>query len=353
MKTKPLVVILDNVFSRYDEEKARLARIKAEVRVHNPETEEELIRVAGPADALLVNLHHITKNVIARLERCRVISRYGVGFDNVDIEAAAERGIWVAIVPDYCVEEAADHAIALLLSSIRRVTLKDRLIREGAWKKEGSHPLSRTSRGTLGIIGYGQVGKMVHKKLAGFGFKEFLVCDPYRDKEEIAERGARLVSLATLLKRSDYVTVHVPLSSETRHLIGKKEFKAMKEGAVLVNTARGPVIDEAALVAALEAGKLAGVGLDVFETEPLPRPHPLLRFPQVILTDHTAYYSPESVIELKSRAADNVVETLLTGRPRHAVNHPKLGRHAIIRHKKPGEEGISKASRNPGKKHQE
>ncbi len=331
METKPRVVIIDGVFSSYDEEKASLKRIKADVSIHNPATEDELIAAVREADAVLVNLHRITARVIAALAHCRIISRYGVGYDNVDVATAAERGIWVAIVPDYCVEEAADHAIALLLSSIRRVTLKDRLIREGFWKKEGSHPLSRTSRGTLGIVGYGQVGRAVHRKLAGFGFKEILVCDPYREPEEIAKKGARLAILPALLKQSDYVTVHVPLTDKTRHLLGAKEFKLLKKGAVLVNTSRGPVIDEAALAAALDAGRLGGAGLDVFETEPLPREHPLLRFPEVIVTDHTAYYSPESVTELKTRTADNVVQTFLTGRPRHAVNHPKLGRNAILR----------------------
>ncbi|MBN2353602.1 MAG: C-terminal binding protein [Spirochaetales bacterium] len=331
MKQKPRVVILDSVFLRYDEERACLKRIKADVEVRNPSGENEIIAAVREADAVLVNLHKISARVVAALERCRVISRYGVGYDNVDVEAAAARGIWVAIVPDYCVEEAADHAIALLLSSIRRVTLKDRLIREGFWKKPDADPLSRTSRGTLGILGYGQVGRVVHRKLSNFGFKEFLVCDPYRDKEEIEKQGARLVSLTALLKRSDYVTVHVPLTSGTQHLLGAKELRSMKPGAVLVNTARGPIIDEAALAAALKAGRLGGAGLDVFETEPLPKNHPLLSFPEIILTDHTAYYSPESVTELKTRAADNVVQTLLTGRPNHPVNHPKLGRRAILR----------------------
>ncbi len=331
MEPKPRVVILDNVFSSYNEERSRLRRIKAGVAVRNPSDEDGIIAAAREADAVIVNLHKITARVVDALERCRVISRYGVGYDNVDVEAAAERGVWVAIVPDYCVEEAADHAIALLLSSIRRVTLKDRLIREGLWKKPGADPLSRTSGGTLGILGYGQVGRAVLRKLSSFGFKEFLVCDPYRDKEEIEKQGAKLVSLGTLLKRSDYVTVHVPLTPGTRHLLGAKELRSLKPGAVLVNTARGPVIDEAALTAVLKAGRLGGVGLDVFETEPLPKNHPLLSFPEVILTDHTAYYSPESVTELKTRAAENVVQTLLTGRPNHPVNHPKLGRRAILR----------------------
>jgi D-3-phosphoglycerate dehydrogenase len=315
-------VILDSVFSRYDEEKASLARLQAEVRVYNPTTEEEIIRRARTADALLVNLHPVTARVIEALDNCRIISRYGVGYDNVDVEAAARRGIWVANVPDYCIEETADHAIALLLAAVRRVCLKDRLIRAGDWKKEGSHPLSRLSRGSLGIIGYGRVGRTVHRKLAGFGFKEFLVCDPYRDRDFIARGGARPVSLAALLKKADYITVHVPLSPETRHLLGAREFAMMKAGAVLVNTARGPVIDETALLAALKAGRLGGAGLDVFETEPLKRSHPLLRCPEVILTDHTAYYSRESVIELKTRTADNVVDFFLRGRPRTPVNRP-------------------------------
>jgi D-3-phosphoglycerate dehydrogenase len=322
MKNKIQVVILDNVFSCYDEEKTCLSQLKAEVLIQNPKSAAGIIKAASQADAILVNLHPISRDVIAALDRCRIISRYGVGYDNVDIEAAAERGIWVANVPDYCIEETADHAIALLLSSVRRVTLKDRLIRAGGWKKEGSNPLSRLSRGTLGIIGYGRVGRTVHRKLAGFGFREFIVCDPYRKKSVITGGGARPVSLEELLTRADYITVHVPLSRETRHLLGKKEFKAMKRGVVLVNTSRGPVVDEAALLASLEAGRLGGVGLDVFETEPLPRRHPLLTFPEVVVTDHTAYYSRESVIELKTRTAQNVVDVFRTGAPGNPVNKP-------------------------------
>jgi D-3-phosphoglycerate dehydrogenase len=314
------VLVIDGVFTRYDEEKACLKSIGATVSVCNPRDEDETIARARRADAILVNLHPLTEKVISALPSCRIISRYGVGYDNVDVAAATRAGIWVANVPDYCVEETADHAIALFLSCVRRVTMKDRFIREGLWKKESAHPPSRLSRGRFGIIGYGRIGRTVHRKLAGFGFREFLVCDPYQKKAVMTKSGARPVTLATLLKQADYVSVHVPLSGETRHLLGKNELSLLKEGAVLVNTSRGPVVDEKALAAVLAKGRLAGVGLDVFETEPLPRPHPLLNFPEVVLTDHTAYYSRQSVIELKTRTAENVVHWFRKGRPRMPVN---------------------------------
>jgi D-3-phosphoglycerate dehydrogenase / 2-oxoglutarate reductase len=314
------IVILDSVFTRYAEEKAQLRKIRATVVIGNPRDEAGIIALARGADGLIVNLHPVTARIIAALPDCRIISRYGVGYDNVDVAAATAAGVWVANVPDYCVEETADHAIALLLSVVRRTALKDRLIRAGGWKMEGSHPLSRLSAGKLGIIGYGRIGRTVHRKLASFGFREILVCDPYAGQAEIKKLGARPVSLAALLRSSDYVTVHVPLSGETRHLLGKKEFAAMKDGAVLVNTSRGPVVDERALASALKQGKLSGVGLDVFETEPLPRRHPLRDFPGAVFTDHSAYYSRESVIELKVRTAGNVVAWARTGRPHTPVN---------------------------------
>jgi D-3-phosphoglycerate dehydrogenase len=320
MNKKIQVLILDSVFSQYDEEKKILKQIDADLVIRNPVSEKETIFLVSKTDAVIVNLHPIGKPVIDAMTRCKIISRYGVGYDNVDVESATARGIWVANVPDYCVEETADHTIALLLALTRRIALKDRLIREGIWKHKDAQPLNRMSRGVLGIIGYGRVGQMVHNKLSGFGFKKILVVDHHKSKSMVSGRGARLVGLEELLQEADYISLHVPLTEKTFHMIGAAELKMMKDGVILVNTSRGAVIDEKALVAALSRGKIGGAGLDVFETEPLPFSHPFGKYNDVILTDHSAYYSPESVRELKSRAAENVVLFFKEGAPRNAVN---------------------------------
>ncbi len=316
----PLIAIIDNVFDSYEEEKAVLARLNARVDISNPQTPQGLLSKVRQVDAVLVNLHKIDGMVIRGMQNCKVISRYGVGVDNVDIEAAAHKGIWVANVPDYCVEETADHALALLFTCAHGIIFKDKLIRKGEWKLEKRFPLSRSSASTLGIVGYGRIGRALHRKVGALGLGGVLVCDPYVDPGTIAAMGGEKTDLHTLLGKADLISLHVPLTGETLHLLSEPEFLLMKQRVVLVNTSRGPVIDERALIGALENKPGMSAGLDVYEKEPLPRTSPLRSLENVVLTDHTAYYSEQSLSELKSAAAANVAETLLCGRPLHPVN---------------------------------
>jgi D-3-phosphoglycerate dehydrogenase len=316
------VVVTDDRFGSYEEENAVLKEIGASVEVHDLGEEAETVRVLREADGILVNLHPLPASVIQELRKCRVISRYGVGYDNVSVETATAKGIWVARVPDYCLEDVSDQALALLLGCVRKVAFKDRRIREGGWNLHKEQPSYRMAGKTLGLIGYGAIGRTLHRKLRGFGLDRILVFDPYMDPEKIAENGAESVNLRTLLKNSDYVSVHAPLNEETKGLIGSRELSLMKKTAILVNTSRGPLLEEKAVAAALAAGKIAAAGLDVFETEPLPSDSPLLELDNVVLSDHAGWYSEESVTELKTKAAQNVLEVLKGGKPVYPVNHP-------------------------------
>ena len=313
------VVIADDRYASYEEERAVLAEVDAAVTLFPSRSAAEARAVFAGADAILVNLFPMTAEVIGGLERCRVISRYGVGYDNVDVEAATARRIWVARVPDYCFEDVADHTLALLLGCIRGIVYRDRMVRRGEWNLRG-HPSWRTTGRTLGIIGYGNAGRCFHRKVLGFGFGQVLVHDPNVRASVVRAAGGEPTDLEGLLSLADYVTVHVPLSPATRHMIGEREICSMRPGAILVNTARGPVLDETAVAAALRDGRLAAAGLDVFETEPLPADSPLRGLDNVILTDHAGWYTEESVRELKTKAAQNVAAVLAGRAPMYPVN---------------------------------
>ncbi|MGA2639312.1 MAG: C-terminal binding protein [Spirochaetia bacterium] len=318
------VVIADDRYAAYDEEKAVLAELDAEVRVFSSSSPSEARTAFADADAILVNLFPMTAEIIEGLAKCRVISRYGVGYDNVAVDAATRRGIWVTFVPDYCFEEVADHALALLLCCIRKIGYKDRMIRQGKWNLHRDQPCYRVEGRTLGILGYGNVAHTMLRKVSGLGFGRVIMCDPYVRASTVKAAGAVPVDLHVLLAESDYISVHVPLTSETRHMIGRAELARVKPGAILVNTARGPVLDEHAVAEALRDGKLGGAGLDVFEEEPLPRDSPLRQLDNVIFTDHAGWYSEESVVELKTKAARNAAAVLAGGTPPYPVNNVEI-----------------------------
>ncbi len=315
-----VVVTDDRYGGNYREEEAELATVGARLEVRNLSTEEEALRSLARADAILVNLFPLGVRVIEAMERCRVISRYGVGYDNVDVPAATRKGIWVARVPDYSLEEVSDQALALLMACVRKVAYKDRAIRAGRWNLHKDQPCHRMAGGTMGLVGYGAIARCLHRKIAGLGLARILVHDPYVDPAVVKAAGCVPVDLEALVRQSDFLSVHVPLSSETRGLIGERQISAMKPTAVLVNTSRGPVVDEKALAAALAAGRLAGAGLDVFETEPLPPESPLRKLDTVVLSDHAGWYSEESIVELKTKAARNVAAVLGGGKPVYPVN---------------------------------
>ncbi|MBN1836693.1 MAG: C-terminal binding protein [Spirochaetales bacterium] len=320
---KHRIVVTDDRHGSYEVENQVFREIGAKVEVHNLGDQAETVEVLREADAILVNLHPLPGDVIRSLSRCRVISRYGVGYDNVDVKAASEAGIWVARVPDFCLEDVSDHCLALLLCGVRHVALRDRRIRRGEWKQIGEHPSFRIAGRTLGLVGFGAIARALLRKVSGFGLARVLVFDPYVDRKEIEAAGAKPVGIRELLKESDYVSIHAPLTPETRGLIGARELGLMKRHAVLINTARGPLIDEAALAEALQGGKLGTAALDVFAEEPLPASSPLRKLENVILTDHCGWYSEESMVELKTKCARNALAVLKGGRPLYPVNDPQ------------------------------
>jgi D-3-phosphoglycerate dehydrogenase len=251
--------------------------------------------------------------------RCRCVSRYGVGYDNVDTAALKQKGIPLANVPDYCGEDVSDHALALLMDCVRKVSRKDRLVRQGQWNLAGVQDVFRISGKTFGFVGYGMIARCLHRKLAGFGLSRVLVADPFVSADDAAKAGAELVELDALCSQSDYISIHAPLLDATRGLIGQKQLELMKGTAILINTSRGPLVDEAALIDALKGNRIACAGLDVFAAEPLPADSELRTLDNVTLTDHAGWYSVESMAELKTKAAQNVVDALLKGRPTYPV----------------------------------
>ena len=314
------IVIVDDRHGTYDEEMTILKPLNAEVMVQYYSSEEEAVRDLRDADGILVNLFPITASLIVRLERCRVISRYGAGYDNVDIDAATEKGIQVTYVPDYAEEDVSDHALALMMDCLRSVTAKDRLIRKGEWNLHGRFPTKRLADSVLGIVGFGRTGSALCRKVAGFGLSEILVADPTEKPERIRAAGGEKTDLQTLVSRSDFISLHLPAKEDTRHLFGGEIFSRMKEGAFLINTSRGSIVDETALAEALVTGRLGGAALDVYESEPLPAESPLRHLDNVILSDHTAYYSVQSIRELKTKAAQGVADVLTKTAPVYPVN---------------------------------
>lgn len=287
---------------------------------------EELIPVVADADAVIVQWATINRQVIEAMTRCKVISRYGIGVDMVDLQAAGEHGIPVANVPDFCMEEVSDSTLSLLLDLNRHTMIFDRHVRSGGW---GSRPIpggppSRLRGQTLGIVGLGNIGRVVARKAGCLGLR-LLGYDPYLKPEQAAELGVELVALDDLLRRSDYVTLHCPLIAETRGLIGAAQLALMKPTAYLINMARGPVVVQSALYEALVSHRIAGAGLDVLEQEPPDPNDPLLQLENVIVTPHASSWSIEATAQLRRDTAQNVADMLSGKLPRSIVNRKALG----------------------------
>ncbi|MDQ7842227.1 MAG: C-terminal binding protein [Armatimonadota bacterium] len=313
------VVVTDYVFPSLDIEREVLGAIGAELVALQASREAELVPAVGDADGLLVCYAPVTRRVIEAARRCRVIARYGIGLDNVDLAAAAERGIVVTNVPDYCVDEVSDHALALLLACARRIVdLHDR-VRSGRWDARDAVPIHRLRGQVLGLVGLGKIPRALAAKAQALGL-EVIAADPYVDAETMKRLGVRKVELAELLAESDFVSVHAPLLPETRGLIGEDALRRMKPTAYLINTARGPIVDEQALARALREGWIAGAALDVLATEPPGPDHPLRGLDRVVLTPHVAFYSEESLQELQRKAAEEVARVLTGQPPRYAVS---------------------------------
>jgi D-3-phosphoglycerate dehydrogenase len=279
-------------------------------RLETCRTEEDVIRAGRDASALLVQYVPVTRRVFDALPACRVVARYGVGLDSVDVAAAVEHGVRVVSIPDYCVDEVADHALALILALSRGIVRLDRAVHAGRWDFTAAGELHRTRRRRLGVLGAGKAGRALAGKAAAIGF-DVVGHDPYVDETP----GLPLVSLDEILSTSDVLSLHLPLSDETHHIIGAEAIEKMRRGTFLVNTSRGGLADVEALVPALLDGRLGGAGLDVLEQEPIARDDPLLELPNVILSPHAAFYSEESIEELNRRVAEEIVATLTASNP--------------------------------------
>ncbi len=282
-------------------------------------------RVAPKADAVLHMRGLLDAARIALLDRCRIIAHYGTGVDRVDVGAATARGIWVTNGPRYAVDEVSSHAIALLLAVARKILAGDQAVRSGAWHIEPIVPLYRIAGKTLGLLGFGNIARATGRKGAALGL-HVIAYDPYLDAEVFHSAGVRRVDFETCLGEADFLSVHLPLTPETRGLIGRSALDRMKPSAVLVNTSRGAVIEEAALVEALRSGRLRGAGLDVFATEPLRTDHPLLGMPSVTVSGHVGFYSEESIQQMQRDAAEQVALALRGSVPEFLVNREVLER---------------------------
>lgn len=313
------VVITDLGYPSYEPERTVLTALgDVDLVLATCITEAEVAEACRGADGVITRSAPVGAAAMGAMPRCRVISRYGVGVDNVDVVEATARGIPVCNVRGYCDEEVSDHALALLYSCARRTASRDRQVRAGGWDIGSKEPVYRIAGKVLGLVGYGAIPRTLHRKVAGFGLREVLIHDPYVAQD--AAPGVRKVDLDELCATSDFVSVHVPLTTQTRHMLGRAQFERMKRTAILVNTSRGPVVDPAALHEALARGAIASAGIDVYEPEPPPRDSPLFALPNVVLTDHTAWYSEESQLELQQSAARNVVQVLSGARPPFCVN---------------------------------
>lgn len=307
-----------------------LKGVGAQLSIADARDEQGLIAQLSGVDAILTRYPvRMTATIIGRLERCLHIQSGGIGVDMIDVEAATEQGIMVVNVPDVFVEEVATHAFALLLACQRRIVQQHHHVTSGQWGVSRPHlaPMGRLNQQTLGLVGFGRIGKAMARMAKGFGLS-VIAHDPYLTHDVAAAEGVRLARLMEVMTQSDYVSLHTPLTKETRHLIGAEELRGMKPTAYLINTCRGPVVDEAALIQALREGWIAGAGLDVTEQEPIDPKNPMLTMTNCIITPHTASYSDPSSVERLERAAQEVARTAEGKLPRRvAIVNPAVLRH--------------------------
>jgi D-3-phosphoglycerate dehydrogenase len=316
---RPIVAVTDSVFPSLDPAMAALKRVDPELRMAKSASADDILAVARDADAVLVTYAKLPGELLRQLTRCKAIGRFGLGVDNIDLPAAKERGITVTYVPDYCLHEVSDHAMALLLALARKIPLSNKLVQSGRWEMPAVVPIRRLEGQTLGLIGFGNIPRRVAPKAQAFGLN-VITHDPHVGTDVLAAHRVEGVSFDELLSRSDFVSVHAPLTPSTRGLLNGDVFRKMKKGTLIVNTARGPLIDEPALIAALDSGHLGGAALDVVAVEPLAKDSKLIGRDNVILTPHTAFYSVEALNELQTKCASDVARVLSGEKPVYPIS---------------------------------
>lgn len=312
-----LVCLSDARHDSYDIERRSLEAIHAELRICDCSAARDIVEQCADADGILLDLAPMDAQAISALKKCKVINRYGVGCDNVDIHAATARGIQITNVPDYCMEDVSDHALSLMLACLRHVALRDRSIRSGNWNIH--RPSFRLSGKTLGIIGFGRIARALVRKSAGFGWKQVLAYDPYVSHDICHQFHVEKVGLEHLLRHSDIVSLHMPALPETCGMVNEEALSWMKPTAILINTSRGALVDDAALISALKGNKILAAGLDTHNVEPIPASSGYLTLDNVILTDHTAYNTVEAITELKTKSVQNIIDVLTGKSPKYKV----------------------------------
>ena len=320
-RKKKRVVVTDYTFPDLAAERAAAEQQGAEFIACQCKSPQEVERAVQGADVALVQFAPLTRQAIAGMAEGAGIIRYGIGYDNIDLAPAFERGFAVGYMPDYCTEEVADHTACLVLASLRKLPQLDASVRAGDWNAVAvAKPIKPSGETTIGFLGMGRIGSLVLARLQPFGFR-FLVSDPQVNAEHAAQMGATKVDRETLFRQADVLSLHAPATAETTHAINAQTLRTMKPNAMIINTARGQLIDEAALAEALVSGMIGGAALDVFEAEPLPPHSPLRASPNLILTPHAAWYSDRSIVRLQELAAIDI-EQLLSG---HAPRRPVPG----------------------------
>jgi len=313
MSEKFKVIYTDHGFKNIEIERSIIESANGDLIVAKCKIVEDVLATAAGADALLVQWAPVTAEVIKTLNRCKIIVRLGIGFDNVDIEAARKKDIPVCNVPDYCIDEVADHTLSMALSLARQLQNTDRRVRDGLWSIIPAAEMPAFREMTFATIGFGRIARAVHKRARHFSFK-LAAYDKFVSGETMLEHGVSPINLDDLFEQGDIISLHCQLTSETKHLVNADRLKQMKPSSVLINTARGSLVDTAALAESLKSGEIAAAGLDVFEAEPLPKNQPIGSCENVLLTSHTAWYSESSVPELQKKAAEELVRGL-QGKP--------------------------------------
>jgi len=322
---KAKVVITDYVWESLDVERKTLGEL-AELVPLKTKKPEEFLDAAKDCDALLnTYAGPITADVMSKMPKCRIIARYGIGVDTIDLEAATKAGIIVTNNPSYCIEEVAEHTMALLLACARKIPFYDRMVRSGRWEVPPGKPIYRLVGRTLGLVGFGNIARAVAVRAAAFGMR-VLYADPFV-KEGQFDAPAKKTELDSLLSESDFVSLHPPLTPDTRQMMNDRAFSRMKPSAFLINCARGPVVDTDALVRALDAKKIAGCALDTTDPEPLPDPHPLRGRENVIVAPHAAWYSEQAMAGLQAGAPGEVRRVLTGEWPLNVVNRAVKGKN--------------------------
>lgn len=318
------VVLTDYVWDSLDVEKKTLAGLGDLVPLQTKKP-EEFIAEAADCDALLnTYAGPITAEVMAKMPKCKIIARYGIGVDTIDLDAATAAGIIVTNNPTYCIEEVADHAMALLMACARKVAFYDRQVRAGVWAVPPGKPMFRLAACTLGLVGYGNIARQVAVRAAAFGMR-VIYADPFVKQGQFDTPGTK-VELEQLYKESDFISLHAPLMTQTRKMMNDTVFAQMKPTAFVINCGRGPLVDTDALVRALDAGKIAGCGLDTTDPEPLPNPHPLRDRDNVIINPHAAWYSEQAMVGLQAGAPGEVRRVLSGEWPINVVNKAVKGK---------------------------